>query len=139
MLLDFGIVKLLSSDVPQATDYAVSRGGPLTPDYASPEQLGGQRRHCFGYLFARRRAARAVVGSRAFSGSRSRGSRGRSSRAILRGRASSPRRLVAAARRTPRRLAQTLKGDLDTIVLKALKKARPSAIFGLRQDIASSW
>ena len=49
--------------------------------------------------------------------------------------------LVAAARRTtPRRLAQTLKGDLDTIVLKALKKApgeRYLSVGAFAQDIAN--
>ena len=46
-VLDFGIAKLLSSDAPSAgastadpiTQFAE---GPLTPDYASPEQLGAQ-------------------------------------------------------------------------------------------------
>ena len=48
VLLDFGIAKLLSPDAPQSgsitprSDHAVRRSGPLTPDYASPEQLGGQ-------------------------------------------------------------------------------------------------
>jgi serine/threonine-protein kinase len=48
---------------------------------------------------------------------------------------------VAASRRTtPRRLAQSLKGDLDTIVLKALKKApaeRYLSVGAFAQDIAN--
>ncbi|MEO8673827.1 MAG: serine/threonine-protein kinase, partial [Tahibacter sp.] len=37
-LLDFGIAKLLSSDAPSTTR---TRLGPLTPEYASPEQVRG--------------------------------------------------------------------------------------------------
>jgi len=44
-LLDFGIAKLYQADDGPATDSALTQAGltPITPDYASPEQLAGER------------------------------------------------------------------------------------------------
>lgn len=42
VLLDFGIAKLLSPDAPHTGSITEFAEYPLTPDYASPEQLGGQ-------------------------------------------------------------------------------------------------
>src|SRR5512138_1123254 len=144
VLLDFGIAKLLSSDAPSAgiTQWAE---GPLTPDYASPEQLGGQAVgtasdiYSLGVLLHE-----LLVGSRVFSMGRV--SRRELEQAILTRDPQRPSQVVtteavAAARRTtPRRLAQSLKGDLDTIVLKALKKApteRYLSVGAFAQDIAN--
>ncbi|MGH8240630.1 MAG: serine/threonine-protein kinase, partial [Steroidobacteraceae bacterium] len=128
VLLDFGIAKLLSLDTPPGgsiTQFA--EGGPLTPDYASPEQLGGQPVGTGSDIYTLGVVLHELlVGRRAFSMARA--SRRQFEEAILTRDPPRPSQLattdlVAAARRTtPRRLAQTLKGDLDTIVLKALKK-----------------
>jgi tetratricopeptide (TPR) repeat protein len=40
-LLDFGVAKLLSADAPSQTTVVGLLGRPLTPDYASPEQVRG--------------------------------------------------------------------------------------------------
>jgi len=143
VLLDFGIAKLLSPDAPNTGSITQFAEGPLTPDYASPEQLGGQSVgtasdiYSLGVLLHE-----LLVGSRAFSMGRV--SRRQLEEAIL---TRDPQRLsqlatteaVAAARRTtPRRLAQSLKGDLDTIVLKALKKVpaeRYLSVGAFAQDI----
>ena len=56
-LLDFGIAKLLGEGAPAATRTGL---GPLTPEYASPEQVRGRTdRHRFGHLLAGRAALRA--------------------------------------------------------------------------------
>jgi serine/threonine-protein kinase len=148
VLLDFGIAKLLSPAAPESgpitpTPITQWAEGPLTPDYASPEQLGGQPVgtasdiYSLGVLLHE-----LLVGSRAFSMGRV--SRRQLEEAILTRDPQRPSQIattdaVAAARRTtPRRLAQSLKGDLDTIVLKALKKVpaeRYLSVGAFAQDI----
>lgn len=155
VLLDFGIAKLLSSDAPQAgaiepapiaavpiTQFAEA---PLTPDYASPEQLGGQPVGTASDIYSLGVVLHELlVGSRAFSIGRA--SRRQLEEAILTRDPQRPSQLattevVAAARgTTTRRLAQTLKGDLDTIVLKALKRApteRYLSVGALAQDVTN--
>jgi eukaryotic-like serine/threonine-protein kinase len=150
VLLDFGIAKLLSPAAPDTGAVTPSpitqwAEGPLTPDYASPEQLGGQSVgtasdiYSLGVLLHE-----LLVGARAFSMGRV--SRRELEEAILTRDPQRPSQLatteaVAAARRTtPRRLAQSLKGDLDTIVLKALKKVpaeRYLSVGAFAQDIGN--
>lgn len=145
VLLDFGIAKLLSSDAPQTGPITQFAEAPLTPDYASPEQLGGQPVGTGSDIYSLGIVLHEVlVGSRAFSIGRA--SRRQLEEAILTRDPQRPSQLattemVAAARRTTtRRLAQTLKGDLDTIVLKALKRApgeRYLSVSALAQDVAN--
>ena len=131
-LLDFGIAKMLESDDGD-TMIALTRDGEalLTPEYAAPEQLAGGAVttatdvHALGVLLyvllAGRHPARegiqtpaalvrAVVDTDAE----------RLSDAVITG----VDALERAARRgtTPRRLRGALRGDLDNIVAKALKK-----------------
>ena len=42
-LVDFGIAKLLADEVPGRRTVAEAAGRPMTPEYASPEQLRGDR------------------------------------------------------------------------------------------------
>jgi len=146
VLLDFGIAKLLSSDAPHSTSPITQfPEGPLTPDYASPEQLGAQSVGTASDIYSLGVVLHELlVGSRVFSMGRA--SRRQLEEAILTRDPARPSQLVrtevvAAARRTtPRRLAQTLKGDLDTIVLKALKKTpgeRYLSVSAFAQDIAN--
>jgi serine/threonine protein kinase/tetratricopeptide (TPR) repeat protein len=150
VLLDFGIAKLLSSDASAdgastADPITEFHEGPLTPDYASPEQLSAQPVGTASDIYSLGVVLHELlVGSRAFGIGRS--SRRQLEEAILTRDPQRPSHLaateaVAAARRTtPRRLAQTLRGDLDTIVLKALKKApveRYLSVGAFAQDIAN--
>lgn len=150
VLLDFGIAKLLSADAPDSGSSMAGSitqfpEGPLTPDYASPEQLGGQPVGTASDIYSLGVVLHELlVGSRAFSMGRA--SRRQLEDAILTHDPGRPSRLattevVAAARRTtPRKLAQTLKGDLDTIVLKALKKTpaeRYLSVSAFAQDITN--
>ena len=141
-LLDFGIAKVLHEehDDSESREATLTRlgSGPMTPDYAAPEQvrgdpvttatdvyalgalayelLTGRRPHRLGKLTAAE-VERAIT-SRDVE---------RPSAAITRP-ATGPRTeltpdAVAHARGTePRRLRRQLKGDLDTIVLQALQK-----------------
>lgn len=128
VLLDFGIGKLLStepsSDSPP-TELAVRM---LTPDYASPEHLSGTALWTTSDVYSL-----GVVLYELLAGARPFGaeceSRWELEDAILTRDPPRPSQLtvpeaIAAARQaTSRKLAQILKGDLDTIILKALKKA----------------
>jgi eukaryotic-like serine/threonine-protein kinase len=124
-LLDFGIAKLLQDDAHGGGggDSALTRdaGRPLTPDYASPEQRLGQPIgtasdiYSLGLLLFEllagvhpRRAAASGPAS--------------ADEAFERGDLPRPSALAPVASR------RLLSGDLDTIVLKALKQVRPSAM-----------
>lgn len=145
VLLDFGVAKLLTPETDSETPPTEMAGRMLTPDYASPEHIEGRALgttsdvYSLGVLLYE-----LLAGDRPFGSQRE--SRVALEKAVL---AQDPPRpsqfpltdAVAAARNTtPRKLAQMLKGDLDTIVLKALKKVpteRYWSIDAFAQDIAS--
>ena len=129
-LLDFGIAKLLEPDAGPATDETAltALGGlALTPSYAAPEQILGRPIGTAADIYSL-----GVVLHELLTGAlpyrlRSH-TRGELEQAILEIEPARPSATVlgaeAAAARTltPSRLARQLRGDLDTIVLKALKK-----------------
>lgn len=128
MLLDFGIAKLMAPDAPNAEGRTQWGLGALTPDYASPEQIGGgpvttvADVYSLGVLLFE-----LLTGNRPYRLERS--SRSALETAIMKSEPPRPSRwirdeAVAASRgATLSALSRTLRGDLDTIVLKALKKA----------------
>jgi len=120
-LLDFGIAKLLESSTHEMTFMQTATGfTPMTPEYASPEQRDGNEVttasdvYQLGLLLFH-----LLTGTRANKDAATRaGGSTRPSTAVL-----------AAAQADslsgyiqPDRLARKLKGDLDTIVLKALRE-----------------
>ena len=126
-LLDFGIAKVISEG--DAQDSALTQFGAraLTPDYASPEQVSGQSvtTACDVYSLG-------VILYELMAGTRpyqlKRESRTSLEEAIAEADVTAPGRIVisadAAANRasTPHQLSRALRGDIDTIVLKALRK-----------------
>jgi serine/threonine-protein kinase len=118
-LLDFGIAKLLDDgDDRQAgeTDFG---GRPHTPEYASPEQISGEPLSTASDVYSLGVVLyELLAGTRPALNPRSAG--GVFEAAILE---SDPAPPSAAAPDVSRR--RILRGDLDTIVLKALKK-RPA-------------
>lgn len=153
-LLDFGIAKLLEEEggTGEATALTREGGGPLTPEYAAPEQVTGGAIttatdvHALGtllyVLLAGRHPAEASLGStvdlvKAIVDTEPR----RLSDAVGATRAPAPEgvRHNAEMRSTsPDGLRRLFKGDLDTIVAKALKKnpdQRYASVTALADDL----
>jgi tetratricopeptide (TPR) repeat protein len=128
-LLDFGVAKLLVDGLGEATELTVDGGTALTPDFASPEQIMGRPLgtgsdvYSLGVLLYQ-----LLTGSRPYHLPRQ--SQESLALAILavdvsRPSAAAAKNTQAAAARatSPSQLARSLRGDLDTIILKALKPA----------------
>jgi serine/threonine-protein kinase len=143
VLLDFGIAKLLSRDVTADSPLTEMSVRALTPDYASPEHIAGKVLSTTSDVYSL-----GVVLYELLAGARPFCPQGVSRRdleeAILTQDPPRPSQSafnmdVAAARNTtPRKLALALTGDLDTILLKALKKApaeRYLSIGAFAQDL----
>jgi serine/threonine protein kinase len=145
-LLDFGIAKLLDGVDGGAKDSELTRheGRPLTPQYASPEQVTGQSLTTASDVYSA-----GVVLYELLSGARPvevrQGATPAQVELAIIGtepRAPSKRTVpaaVAEARATsPRALARTLAGDLDAITCKALEKlpaSRYRSVEALRDDL----
>ncbi|HEX3913968.1 MAG TPA: serine/threonine-protein kinase [Steroidobacteraceae bacterium] len=115
-LLDFGIAKLLDADDPSAS-LTQSRLGPLTPQYAAPEQLLAQPVTTATDIYAL-----GLVLYVCLTGAHPVPAGTRSSadllRSVLTEEPARPSRIAAGAGIEPR----MLEGDLDNVVGKALKK-----------------
>ena len=151
-LLDFGIAKLIEDDDADATQLTREAGRAMTPEFAAPEQLTGgpittaTDVYALGVLLYLLLGGRHPVGD----GTRSPAELVHSVVDVA------PARLAAAATRdgagmtmhsasiaahrgtTPERLRRTLRGDLENIVAKALKKVpaeRYGSVAALAADI----
>ncbi|MEO8755803.1 MAG: protein kinase, partial [Casimicrobiaceae bacterium] len=142
-LLDFGVAKLLQDGAARETELTALSGRAFTPDYASPEQITGapittgSDVYSLGVLLYE-----LLCGQRPYQLKRD--SRGALEDAIV---AADPVRpsevaltdaITANRSTTVRRLVQGLRGDLDTIALKALKKRpdeRYATVEALAQDL----
>jgi WD40 repeat protein/serine/threonine protein kinase len=128
-LLDFGIAKLVSEGGgAPPTELTLVGGRLLTPDYAAPEQIaGGPITTAVDVYALGVMLCEMLTGERPYRPRRA--SRAALEEAILETEPVAPSRAglrdeAAAARATTaRKLARSLEGDLDTIVLKALKKS----------------
>jgi len=127
-LLDFGIAKLLTAGDARETELTLLGGRALTPDYAAPEQIAGGPITTVADVYAL-----GVILYELLTGERpyrlKRDSRGALEEAILVADPVAPSRVAPSERASqaratsPRKLVKALKGDLDTIATKALKKS----------------
>ena len=115
-LLDFGIAKLLEEGSVRDTELTELSGRPHTPEYASPEQIAGGPLGIATDIYSL-----GVVLYELLCGTRPyklrRDSVGAIETAVLEHDPDPP-----SAAASERSLRKVLRGDLDTIVLKALKK-----------------
>jgi len=131
-LLDFGVAKLLEEDLPVASNLTQQLGRAVTPDYASPEQVGARVVTVATDVYSL-----GVVLYELLAGVRPYRvdtlSPGALEQAILG--ADVPR---ASTRVASARVARALRGDLDTIIDKALRKqpeARYSSVEAMAADV----
>ena len=153
-LLDFGIAKLLNPEWLETRLITQSDWRPMTPEYASPEQMQGKAVTASSDIYSL-----GVLLYQLLSGRRPHQVAGRSlfeferlvcevdpekpSAAIFRRHTGgtegpSPEQVSQARRTTPAELRRRLQGDLDTIVLKALSREperRYSCVEALSEDI----
>ena len=114
-LLDFGIAKLLAEGEARETRLTQFGGRALSPDYASPEQIRGEPLSVASDIYSL-----GVMLYELLAGAPpyrlTRNSRGELEDAILFADPRRPSELAAPADR------RALRGDLDTVVLQAMKK-----------------
>jgi len=145
VLLDFGIAKLLSQEPSTESPLTEMANRILTPDYASPEQISGEALGTTSDVYSL-----GVVLYELLAGARPFGAVYESRRALeeailvqdpTKPSQRAPTEDIASARHTtPRKLVQTLRGDLDTVVLKSLKKEpreRYQSIEAFARDLTS--
>jgi len=145
-LLDFGVAKLMvdADEGSELTELTRAGAAGLTPEYAAPEQVEGGAITTATDVYAL-----GVVLFGLLSGARPYGGTSRGAAALARAIVEEPpRSLTAALRESPdaalsrgislASLEQALRGDLETIVAKALKKApqeRYATVQELRDDL----
>ena len=144
VLLDFGVAKLLAPEADPERPLTEMAGRMLTPDYASPEHLAGQSLGTTSDVYSLGVVLyELLTGARPFKEA----SRRALEEAVLKQDPLRPSQsllsdAVASARHsTPRKLARALSGDLDTIVLKTLKKNptdRYRSVGAFAQDISNT-
>jgi serine/threonine-protein kinase len=131
-LLDFGIAKILEDGAEQESDITVRVGRPLTPDYASPEQILGESIGVASDVYSLGVVLfELVTECRPYQ--LERGTPRELEDAILKVAAPKPSEV---AKNPGARKA--LRGDVDTIVLRALEKEkekRYKTVNALAEDI----
>lgn len=142
-LLDFGIAKLLDEDLDDTEDNLTQTGfAPLTPEYASPEQINGDKITTVSDVYSLGVILYQILtGEQPYK--RKSGPVSVLNKSISEGKIIPPSEKVKTAetsllKENNDRLSGKLKGDLDNIVLKAMHKdpeQRYSSVQELIDDI----
>jgi eukaryotic-like serine/threonine-protein kinase len=137
-LLDFGVAKLLNAEVSgQTLDLTAVGGRACTPEYASPEQLRGERVtttcdvYALGVLLYELLAGRRPYATGDHTAAEA-------AQAALETEPERPSAAAARAGQAAERRSRDLRGDLDTIVLTALRKdpsRRYASVEQLSEDV----
>ena len=130
-LLDFGVAKLLATDLPVDTGITQRMGRAMTPDYASPEQIAAKPVTVATDLYSLGVVLyELVTGQRPYR-------LGRQSAAALEEAILAADVPLASTRvQGDRALASQLRGDIDTILVKALRKD-PSQRYASAESFAA--
>jgi serine/threonine protein kinase len=132
-VLDFGVAKLLDRSAPSATTTGIGLA-PLTPNYASPEQLRGLPLTSSSDVYAL-----GVMLYELVSGERPYETEGKPLDEMIRLVVDTdpPRPSAVSASRTrlPYERARALRGDVDAIVLRAMAK-RPEERYSSAEELA---
>jgi TolB-like protein/tRNA A-37 threonylcarbamoyl transferase component Bud32/Tfp pilus assembly protein PilF len=119
-LLDFGLAKMLEEGVAREASHTLTRLRWLTPEYAAPEQVRGTRATARTDVYQLGAVLYELLAGKTPFG----------------GRARTMHELETAALECePEPLGRALHGDLNAIVLKALRKA-PEDRYGSADDLA---
>ncbi|MFT3791727.1 MAG: serine/threonine-protein kinase [Rudaea sp.] len=149
-VLDFGMAKLLEGDAPpgEITELTRAAGAAFTPEYAAPEQFSGEAvtvatdvyalgAVLYVLLTGRRPHGEAGATPMQLAHAVSRDEPRRPSSRIVE--TTGDTQAIAAARAaTPRQLQRVLRGDLDTILAKTLKRnpqERYASVQALAEDV----
>jgi serine/threonine-protein kinase len=130
-LLDFGVAKLLGDEGFSSLQLSRMTGMPLTPEYASPEQIGGSDVGLASDIYSLGvMLYELTTGVRPYACAR--GSNRALRQAIVESLPQAPSEVAADPE-----FARLLAGDLDGLILKALAK-RPSDRHGSMREFAEA-
>ena len=136
-VLDFGVAKLLDASAPAGATVTSVGPGPLTPNYASPEQLRGLPVTTSSDVYAL-----GVLLYELVAGVRPYETEGKPLDEVMRlvveaepPRPSASGRANRSNTRLPYDPTRALRGDLDAIVLRAMAK-QPEARYGSAEELA---
>jgi tRNA A-37 threonylcarbamoyl transferase component Bud32/tetratricopeptide (TPR) repeat protein len=115
-LLDFGIAKLLDDNSPTAQGLTVTGMRAMTPDYSSPEQIRGESLTTSSDVYSL-----GIVLFELLTGSHPYSTKGLSPSQLERLVCADDRGKPSETAGLPKRLARELRGDLDNIVLMAMR------------------
>jgi tetratricopeptide (TPR) repeat protein len=136
-LLDFGVAKLLAPDKDPALTATMAPGRALTPEYASPEQVLGQPVTTASDVYSLGAVLyELLTGKKAHRVSSS--TAAEIERAICRTALVRPSEVLDPAQPNASRLRREISGDLDNIVLMAMRKEpdrRYSSVDRLAEDL----